>query len=463
MLDATSMRSPAIALAAALLSISEAALAGGAIGERARGRMIEESVLVVWNAGREHLFFAGTADGVDPPASYVVPVPIGARAAAGDGGAAAAFARLSEGRAPPPLGASEPRAPRAIGAGGGKCEDGELPCPPGAWLAGRPHAMAAFVQTPFVSGSPLRAPWVHVELDDLPAPFAPFSEPPDSARASSDPPPVDETHPPRVGIWVELGTETKTGAWERAMDETANRLGGPLGDCYAPALVKRRRLEGDVHAQGRVDVRGRASIDGSRASSPALTPALRCLELAIEKASWPLPTGPRAVPFEVHATLRPPSARARVLRIYLLTSAEVAPHVGSAADPRVPEDTRTLVAREPDASELREAFPDATRAALGIDLGVRWRLLVLETTSEVRPSADDLHFRVVAPLPPQKPGEAPLPILTREDRPEAFGGHARRRFFKRRGVRIVVGLFALAFLAGAVVWSERRRSARGVA
>ena len=452
------MRLAATTLATSLSLVTMTAAAGGAVGEKARGRVIEESVLVVWASGHEHLFVAATADGIEAPASYVVPVPTSARAAAQDAGIVDAFARLCEGRAPPPLGSSAPRAPRLISPGGGRCDEGELPCPPAAWMTSRAPAAAAFVQVPFVPGNPMRAPWTHLELDDAPAPFVPFSEPADVARTDAESPPVDETHPPRVGILIELGTETKTGAWEREMDETANRLGGALGDCYAPALAKRRTLEGDVHAQMRVDPQGRASIDGSRASTKALTPALRCFELALEKTSWPKAPGPRAVPFEVHATLRPPTRRARVLRVYLLTTAEVAPHVGSAADPRVPADTRTLVAREPEPSELRAAIPDATRAALGIDLAQRWRLLVLESTGEARSTTEDLYFRVVAALPPPKPGEAPMPILTREDRPESSGHRAHARWWKHRRVRLAFGASALALLAFAIVWSERRRA-----
>lgn len=444
-----------IFLAASLAATG--ANAGGAFGEGQRGRVLEESVLVVWSGGRERLFVSAAVAGVSPPASYVFPVPTGARVddATSSADVAKGFERLSAGRAPGPLGPSSPRTPR-LPTSDATCREGELPCPPPSWLTARPASSRTFVQMPVVSGEPLRAPWVALSIDDAPHPIVPYAEPPDPRRDDSEPPAVDEAHPPRVSVWAELGIETKSGAWEKKMDATADGLTPALAQCFRPALEKTKRLGGDVHVQLRVGAAGDVSIDGSRASSAALRPVLRCFELAAGKAAWPSPGG-RAAPFEIHATLRPPAAEPRVMRAYILSTIEGQPHLGTPEDPRIPTDTRVLVAREPDFGELEAAFTAPVLASLGITRGPRWRLLVLESIAEGRPVADDIVLRAVASLPPPKAGETPIPVLSRQDQPDAKPTRRKPRLWHRRPVRAAAGVLAVLALAWLAVWLESRR------
>ena len=60
--------------------------------------------------------------------------------------------------------------------------------------------------------------YAHVRLSTT-QPLVQFAEP-EVPRRDEGVVPVDEAHPPRVKLWLELGTETKSGAWERRMDET---------------------------------------------------------------------------------------------------------------------------------------------------------------------------------------------------------------------------------------------------
>ena len=437
------------------------ALAGGTARAAAplsgdRTRVVEETALVVWDGGVEHLFFAASADTRAEDASLVVGLPAGATLAEHVSGIEVAFAKLGR-EGSRLLAPSDGKAELVTDAAGLASFCAARPCtaPVRAWSSeslGRDGRLLVLGLAPR-EGRPTTR-YAHVRMSTA-QPLVPFGEP-ELARRDESVVPVDDAHPPRVKLWLELGTETKSGAWERRMDETLASTTPALVTCYAAAAEKSPRLAGDLHVQLRLPVAGPITAEGERASSKALSAVAMCFERALEKAAWPAPPGMRAAPLEVHALVRPPTASPRVLRAMVLASHDVEPRLGPRGEAAVP-DGRVVESFEPTPRALRDAFDEPTLRALGVDLSRRYRLVVIESSSDARPIADDIVFRTIAPLPPAKPGETALPIVERGDAPTVAAPPARRRGWGRRGVRWVAAL-GLAALVGAAVYVGTRKT-----
>jgi hypothetical protein len=433
------------------------ALAGGAEGGGAP-RVVEETSLVVWDqrTGVEHLLVAARVDQLKGRGLYVYGLPPDAVEVTGPGSEALvkAFAFLSPEAPPLPFAAGSGR--RVEGPSfAATCPDLlGAPCGPAALNFARGRAVGVLGITAPDEGGSATSTYHHTRFV-TPAPILPFAEP--AAPSDHDEPPApSEDHPPRVNVWVELGNETKAGQWERQIDQAAAAQAAVIGECYAKVLEKSRRLAGDVHVQMRIAKDGAVSDEEERASSAPLESTARCAAGKLAKASWPGNPFGRPVRFEVHAQLLPPRALRRVSRVLVLSSTDAVPRLGSSDRPRPVPELKEIRSEEPDPSLIWSHLDEPSRKELGLDPHQRWRLLVFETTMDPHGENDDLALLTLAPLPPTRPGDPPVPIITRGDRPTvAAPPHAPRWWHRRRVHLGIIGLFVLLIVV-IVIWNDRR-------
>lgn len=438
------------------------AVAGGAATREGRSRVAGEEVLVVWNhrLGTQHTFLSARLRSRSEGAylaAFVVP----------EGGSAPVDADVVKG-AVDRLTELDPLARLTPGETvktsvvlqnelAGACKNLGFPCDRA--VSGWPEGGRAAIVLPFpaaADGAVIRTAWAHVR-HETPHPVLPFSDPPGEAPGDTSPQAVDDDHPPRVDLWVELGTESSTGIWEKTLDTAVQKLEKPVAACYAKVLGKLPRLTGNVHAQARLPFEGKLTVEGTRASSPSLEGVAKCLEAELLGADLPRLTGKNA-PIEVHATLKPPIALPRTYRAVVLTSRDAEARLGEPESERLPPDTKLLASFEAAPLALRRAFDDDARRALGLDLAERWRVLVLESSAERHGDSREIAFRTLA-FPTPLPGEAPLPVVARGDRPASRGGPPPKWYRRVRTQRLGL-LLALAFGIAATVWLDGRSDGR---
>jgi hypothetical protein len=440
------------------------ALAGAAEGG-GTPQIVEETSIVVWDHRTqvEHLLVAARVDLLKGQGLYAHGLPADAVDATGatTEGIVKALASLSADALPLPF--------VAPGAGGGalrllpagaalaaSCAEIGLRCGPSTLSFARRHALGVLpISAPDEGGSATTS-YQHTRFP-APRPIIPFAEPA-APPERDEPPPPSEEHPPHVSVWVELGNETRSGQWERQIDQVASAQSKLIGECYGKALEKSRRLTGDVHIQMRIAADGAASDEGERASSPLLEAAARCAAGKLAKATWPGNPFKRPVRFEVHAQLMPPRALRRVARALVLCTTDAVPRLGSSDGAHPVPELKEIRSEEPDPEALRRAFDEPLRRELGLDLQQRWRLVVFETALSPHGENDEIEMLALAPLPPLKPGEAPLPIVARGDRPTQATTTPPPRWWQRRRLRL--GGLALVVLVAVillVLWNDRRR------
>lgn len=448
--------------ATALVLEAGTAAAGGAATREGRSRVAGEEALVVWNhrLGVQHTFLSARLRSRSEGAylaAFVVPeggsAPVGADVVKG------AVDHLTELDSLARLTPGETVKPSIVPQNelAGACKNLGFPCEKA--VSGWPEGARVAVVLPFpaaTDGAVVRTPWAHVR-HETPHPVLPFSDPPGETPGDTAPQAVDDDHPPRVDLWVELGVESKTGIWEKTLDTAVHQLEKPVGACYAKVLAKLPRLTGNVHVQARLPFEGKLSVEGTRASSPSLEGVAKCLETELLAAELPRLTGKNA-PIEVHATLKPPIALPRTYRAVVLTSRDAEARLGEPESERLPPDTKLLASFEAAPLALRRAFDDDTRRTLGLDLAERWRVLVLESSAERHGDSREIAFRTLA-FPTPQPGEAPLPVVARGDRPISSGGQAPK-WYRRTRTRRLGLLLALAAGIAATVWLDGRDDRR---
>lgn len=443
------------ALAAALLARPALALAPTAVGPQSA---VDVTMVVHDGATGEAHMFVGTrvASAKTAPVGFVGRVPKGARIAEPVPLAESAMAALAGSDVPRltgPFGEA-----KVTGDLAATCRDLGVVCGPGvvSWST-RDRLLETLLVRLGGNADVREASGLHVVMT-TPTPFAPFAEPEVAEGSAGDLVAPDDAHPPRMKVWLELGTETRTGAWERAMDRALADTEPKLARCYLQEAEKKPKLAGDVHVQLRLPPGGAATAEGERASTKVLAKIARCYARELERATWPAVPGLRAVPVEVHAMLKPPVARTRDAWMVVLATGDVEPRLGRDFGGAIAE-ARVVVSREPEAREL-SAIDAGVRAALSIDPSKRYRLVVVETKAEARPENDDAYFRVLAPLTPAKPGEPDWPIVAPGDRAVVPPMPVKKRWQPTRREKLAGGLaIGLAF-ALLVVWlSSRARGA----
>ena len=444
---------PSILVALLWLGASREARGGGAASREGRSRIAAEEVLVVWNHRTkiQHTFVSARvrsrSEGAYLAAFPAVVTPAGAIA-----GVPFNLAELT------PSARLTPEASTGVTVASptelaGACKNLGFACDKA--VAGWPDGERFVLVVPFPAapdGGIVRTPWGHVQ-HDTPHPVLPFSDPPGEGPTDTSPTAVDDDHPPRIDLWAEIGVESKTGAWERGLDVAVNAVGTPLAACYAKVLAKLPRLSGDVHVQIRLPAEGKLTTESSRASSRSLEPVMRCLSEELAKADLPRLPG-RTAPLEVHATLRPPVALPRAFRAVVLTSQDAEARLGPPESEKVLPDTKLVASFEASPAALRRAFEGEARAALGLDLGERWRVLVLESTAEKHGAEREVSFRTLD-FPALAPGEAPLPIVAAGDRP-VVRSWAKPKWYRRRAPQRLALAFALALGVGLTLLVDRR-------
>lgn len=413
-----------VSVALLLLAAPRVAWAGGLVGEAAEGRVTQERALVVWDhvSGVEHLFLEATARGVQGAAAYLFQAPAGASTAPALPGVIEGFSALAPGPdAPDPGGPGAALLAAAEGGLEALCKAQKLLCS-GAPLVWADLALKTGHEVILLPTGPARQGVARTGLAHLrfvsPHPVVPFAEPADPAGAEPEPPAPGPEHPPRVRVWVELGNETPSGKWERQMDAAGEAQGEALAACYTRALDRNRKLAGDVHVQVRIGGDDVASDEGERADRPSLSPVSRCFAAALAKAKWPKNPFQKPIRFEVHASLRPPAAVPRSMLVLVLSSLDAEPKLGDPDDPHEIPGHELVRSFEPSPEQLREAFSSPTRGALGLDPSRRWRLIVFRSSAEVHSARQDIWLRPLAPPPPPRPGETPLPVVDRGDQPD---------------------------------------------
>jgi hypothetical protein len=121
----------------------------------------------------------------------------------------------------------------------------------------------------------------------------------------------------------------------------------------------------------------------------------------------------------------------------------------------VPE-LKAIASLEPEPEALRQAFPEETRKALGLDLSRRWRLIAFETGVDPHGPRDDIQLRPLT-LPAPRPGETPLPVVTRGDRPDRKPSLPAPRWWQRRGARRAALALATLLLLALVLRGELQK------
>lgn len=431
-----------------------------ALAPAAPGASVDSEVaIVVHDAARaeEHLWLAVRAQSTRPsPLALVARVPRGARVADAIPGAPEALLSLAADAKLPAMGGAPPEA-RAGDDAAALCKELRVTCAPQAlaW-AGAERASDALVVKLVGEGSTPQGAWVHVVLPSV-TPFAPFAAPELDDADRGDLVAPDDAHPPRVKLWLELGTETRSGAWERAMDRALAETEPRLARCWREAAEKQPQLAGDLHVQLRLPPGGAAATaEGERASKKALGKVARCYARELERVTWPAASGLRAVPLEVHALVKPPVARTRAAWFVVLATTDVEPRLGDDLGGAVP-DARVVVSREPEPRELA-ALPAGVLSALALSPSKRYRLVVVETRADGRPTRDDVRFRPLAAPPPPKPGEADWPVVAPGDRSVVAAPARGQRWHPSRRTKLALGLGAGLALALAIAWLASRPS-----
>jgi hypothetical protein len=443
-------RGAAWVLGAAFFVVTSPADAGGSATREGPSTLTREEAFVVWNHRQktQHTFLSARIRARSEGAYFAAFVVDEAHPVASRGIVKGVVDRLGELHPKARLTITDGADAQVVGASvlPGACKNLGFSCEKA--VSGWPSGARSAVVLPFAApleGGAVTTPWAHLEQATS-HPVLPFSDAPGEATRASAPAIVDEDHPPRVEVWAELGTESKTGGWERSLDTAIHSLDASVSACYAKLLAKSSRLAGDVHAEVRLPKagEGKPEINGTRASGPALDPVAKCLSEAIRAAELPrLPD--RAAPLQIHATLRPPVALPRSFRAVVLSSEDAEARLGEPESAQLPPEMALVASFEVPSAALRQSFDDETRRTVGLDLAERWRLLVLESPAEHHGTEREIAFRTL-PYPTPAPGEAPLPVIALGDRPVAREA-ARVRWYKRLAVR----RFSLAFLVAAGV------------
>ncbi len=434
-----------------------------ALAPAAPGASIEVDVALVVHdaqAGEEHLFVGARARSIRAGSLGVIArLPRGARVADEVPGATDALLGLAAEAKLPSLSGPSPTA--RIGDAASACKELGVTCSTAAltWSAARRDRDALVLRLTGDEGARAGA-WAHV-IVPTPTPFIPFAAPEldDVDRGELVPP--DDAHPPRIKLWVELGVETRTGAWERAADRALAETEPRLARCWRDVADKQPRLAGDLHVQLRLPAGAtQATAEGERANGKALGRVARCYARELERVTWPKGPGLRAAPLEVHALIKPPVARARAAWFVVLATTDVEPRLGDDLGGAVP-DARVVVSREPEAREL-EAWPREVRAALGVSPSRRYRLVVVETRADGRPVDDDVRFRPLAAPAPAASGQPDWPIVLPGDRASRASPTKPARWRPSRRTKLLGSLGAGLGFALLVAWltarSERREA-----
>jgi hypothetical protein len=460
-------RAVAWALGAAILTSAAPSAAGGSATREGSSTLTREEAFVVWNHHQkvQHTFLAARIRARSEGAYFAAFVADEAHPVTVADVVKGVVDRLGDLHPKARLTTADTAEARVVGAPmlPGACKNLGFSCEKAVngWPSGERSALVLPFAAPLEGGA-VTTPWAHLRQETS-YPVLPFSDAPGEASRETATAIVDEDHPPRVELWVELGTESKTGVWERTLDTAVHGLDAPVAACYTKLLAKSPRLVGDVHAEVRLPKTGdgKPEVNGTRASSRPLEPVAKCLSEAITSAELPrLPD--RAAPLQVHATLRPPVALPRSYRAVVLSSEDAEARLGEPESAKLPPELALTVSFEVTPAALRQSFDEDTRRALGLDLGERWRLLVLESPAEHHGTDREIAFRTL-PYPTPAPGEAPLPVLALGDRPRAHSTPAVR-WYKR----LKVQRFSLALLVAAGVFltiflderSSRRLSRR---
>ncbi|MCC6648265.1 MAG: hypothetical protein IT374_22175 [Polyangiaceae bacterium] len=432
-----------------------------ALAPAAPGTSVELDVAIVVHdaaAGEQHLFVGARARAPGAgPIALVASVPRGARLADPLPGAPAAILSLASDAKVPALPAS-PLTARVERDLSTACAELAVTCAPQAlsWASAARDRESLVVRLSGDGDARVGA-WAHLVVPTS-TPFAPFAAPALEETDRRELVAPDDGHPPRVKLWLELGVETRAGAWERAMDRALAETEPRLARCYREVADKLPKLSGDLHVQLRLPPGGApATAEGERASHKALGKVARCYARELERVEWPASSSLRPVPLEVHALVKPPIARLRAAWFVVLASTDVEPRLGDDLGGAVP-DARVVVSREPEAREL-ESLPADVRAALSLAPARRYRLVVVETRADARPARDDVRFRALASPPPPRAGEPDWPIVAPGDRPSR-APVARPRWRPSRRARILLGLGAGLAVCLGVAWLALREPRR---
>lgn len=439
---------------------TQAAWAGGLAGDGPRRRIDQETFLVLWDhqSRTEHLLVAARASGLTTPGAHLLALPLDAMLDRPLDGISAAIDRLLPAAAPIPaqIGEAPALAPRPGGLPE-LCKTWKLTCRAEllGWAEERlPRGELALIPLATPPEGPATSAYAHFRFE-TPRPVIPFAEPAED-RSDPDPPPPGPDHPPRVQIFLELYNESPAGRWERQMDNAAEARRDDLVACYSKALEPRRKLAGSVHVQLRMGGDSVVSDEDERADSKPLEPVARCFAAALSKGAWPKNPFKKPIRFEAHATLRPPAATPRRTLVVVLSTQDAEPRLGDADEPRVVPELKAIASLEPEPEALRQAFPDETRKALGLDLSRRWRLIAFETGVDPHGPRDDIQLRPLT-LPAPRPGAAPLPVVTRGDRPDRKPSLPAPRWWQRRGARRAALALATLLLLALVLQGELRK------
>lgn len=452
------------AVVAVIVASASRSEAGGSATREGPSTLTREEAFVVWNHQKktQHSFLSARIRARSEGAYFAAFVSDDEHPLLAASIVKGVVERLGDLHPKAKLSQAEPTLAQIVGSAAlpGACKNLGFSCDKA--VAGWPSGSRAAVVLPFAApleGGAVTTPWAHVQ-QTTPHPVLPFSDAPGEASRETATAVVDEDHPPRIEVWAELGTESKTGAWERSLDTAIHTLDAPVSACYAKLLAKSPRLAGDVHAEVRLPRQGdgKPEVNGSRASTRALDPVMKCLSEAIVSAELPrLPE--RAAPLQIHATLRPPVALPRSYRAVVLSSEDAEARLGEPESAKLPPEMALVVSLEVPPSALRQAFDDDTRRELGLDLGERWRLLVLESPAEHHGTEREIAFRTL-PYPTPAPGEAPLPVLALGDRPTARQSAAVSWYKRPKVHRFLLALVVAAGVASVVVLDDRANRRR---
>lgn len=438
------------------------ARAGGLAGDGPQRRVEQETFLLTWDhqSRVEHLLVAAQATGLKGSGAYLLGLPMDTMLDRPLDGIHNTITNLLPEAAPlsPAAGGEPALAPHPAGISE-LCKTWKLTCHSEllAWSAKRlPRQELALV--PLTEPSPegrSNSVYAHFRFD-AEHPFLPFAEP-EEDLVEPDPPLPSPEHPPRIQLFLELYNESPAGRWERQMDNTLEQQRSTLISCYSKALEQRRKLSGSIQVQMMMDASNFTEEEEARADSKLLDPVARCFATVLSKAIWPKNPFRKRIHFVAHATLRPPTATPRRMLAIVLSTQDVEPRLGHAEEPRVVPELKQLASLEPEPETLRRAFPEATRQALGLDLSRRWRLIAFETSVDPHGIHDDIELRPL-PMPTQRPGEAPLPVIARGDLPSLPTPTQRTPpWWKRRHVKWIASFALISGTIAFILWRELKK------